>query len=193
MAEYGAYNPYANPNQNPYPVHPNPNPPPFQNQPRPPPSAAPPAYQQPSYPQAPPQYQQQQLQQQYPPQQQYMQGPPPQQAPMCTCPNPMQAVERTVQKEGERKGQKFWCCAVGSTDRGGCGFFQWQDAKLRADSDAKRQKSGQPRGPDPILVSLMKQVAEMNQKLDQLLGMMTGQLNARPMSVGEALGEGNGN
>lgn len=191
MAEYAGYNPYANQNQNPFSAHPNPNPSPFVNQPRPPPGAAPTAYQQPFAPQAPPSYQQQQ--QHYGPPQPYMQGPPPPQAPMCTCPNPMQAVERTVVKDGANKGQKFWACAVGGKDRGGCGFFDWQDPKLKADSDAKRQKSSQPRGPDPILVSLMQQIAAMNQKMDQILGILTGNLNSKPLSVGEALGEGNGN
>lgn len=184
MAEYANYNPYANQNQNPFSANPNPNPPPYPNQPRPPPGASPTAYQQPFAPQAQPNYQ---GWHQQPPQPQFAAAPPPQ-APMCTCPNPMQAVERTVQKAGATQGQKFWACAVGDKSRGGCGFFEWQDAKLKAESDAKRQKSSQPRGPDPILVSLMQQVAAMNQKLDQILGMMTGNLNSKPLSVEEALG-----
>ena len=113
--------------------------------------------------------------------------------PYCTCPQPMQSVQRIVQKEGATKGQAFWACAVGGKDRGGCGFFQWLDANLQAESEAKRKKSsGGPKGENPAIIAMMQQMARIEQKLDQLLNAQTGMLNARPLSVGEALGEGDG-
>jgi len=100
----------------------------------------------------------------------------------------MAAVERDVKKAGPTFGQRFWCCAVGGKDRGGCGFFQWFDPELQKESEAKRQKFSAPRGPDPILISLMKQMAAMENKLDQILGILSGNLNAQPLSVDEVLG-----
>ncbi len=113
--------------------------------------------------------------------------------PFCKCPQPMQSVQRTVQKDGPNKGQPFFACAVGGTDRGGCGFFEWLDPAKKAESESKRQKSsGAPKGENPTLIAMMQQMARIEQKLDQLLNAQTGMLNARPLSVGEALGEGDG-
>ncbi len=52
-------------------------------------------------------------------------GPPPSSstltAPQCDCGTP--ASERTVTKESENKGRRFWTCG----NNGGCKFFQWFD------------------------------------------------------------------
>lgn len=100
----------------------------------------------------------------------------------------MAAVERDTKKPGPNFGKKFWCCAVGGKDRGGCGFFQWTDPAQQAETEAKRLKQNTPRGPDPILISLMKQVASLEAKVDQILGILSGNLNAQPLSVDEVLG-----
>ena len=44
-------------------------------------------------------------------------------APLCSCERP--ALKRSVLKNGANYGKDFWTCANGSTDNGGCGFFQW--------------------------------------------------------------------
>lgn len=43
--------------------------------------------------------------------------------PCCGC--QLQAVERTVFKEGPNTGRKFWACLKQRDE--GCGFFEWQD------------------------------------------------------------------
>jgi DNA topoisomerase-3 len=42
--------------------------------------------------------------------------------PQCNCSEP--AVEKTVMKESENKGRKFYSCRDG---KDGCGFFEWMD------------------------------------------------------------------
>ncbi|VDM82338.1 unnamed protein product [Strongylus vulgaris] len=42
---------------------------------------------------------------------------------VCVC--GINAVQRTVLKEGPNKGKKFWCCSkpMGQPDK--CNFFEW--------------------------------------------------------------------
>lgn len=43
--------------------------------------------------------------------------------PSCRCDEP--AVEKTVTKESDNKGRKFFTCSKGQD--GGCGFFEWNE------------------------------------------------------------------
>ena len=44
--------------------------------------------------------------------------------PSCKCNEP--AAERTVSKDGDNKGRKFFTCSKGRDN--GCDFFDWNDA-----------------------------------------------------------------
>ncbi|PIC43034.1 hypothetical protein B9Z55_009921 [Caenorhabditis nigoni] len=44
---------------------------------------------------------------------------------MCTCPEPMKAVVKVVQKEGPNKGKKFYTCSLPYTSSDKCNFFKW--------------------------------------------------------------------
>lgn len=46
----------------------------------------------------------------------------------CKC--MLDAVQRTVQKEGPNKGRVFWTCPNAEEKR--CGFFEWDDEPLRS-------------------------------------------------------------
>ncbi|CAD6188232.1 unnamed protein product [Caenorhabditis auriculariae] len=44
---------------------------------------------------------------------------------MCACNPPLQAVQKTVQKEGPNKGKRFWTCSLPFNSSEKCSFFQW--------------------------------------------------------------------
>lgn len=47
--------------------------------------------------------------------------------PMCEC-NQF-AFSKVVKKPGPTCGERFWTCPTGK-DRGGCGFFQWENPAM---------------------------------------------------------------
>ncbi|BGP25078.1 DNA topoisomerase [Rhodotorula toruloides] len=58
--------------------------------------------------------------------------------PSCGC--SLQAVERTVTKEGPNKGRKFFACSKGTSD--GCGFFAWADEDGSGALSTRKSRAG---------------------------------------------------
>lgn len=63
--------------------------------------------------------------------------------PKCEC--NLYAFSKVVKKPGPSCGERFWTCPTGK-DRGGCGFFQWENPAMIQKSRAQFK----PKPPPPI-------------------------------------------
>lgn len=81
-------------------------------------------------------------------------------SPVCACGN--EAIRRTVVKDGDNRGRKFWKCETGD-----CKFFQWADQRP---SFQEKAKFGYGKAPQQGLRKPTKQLLQNTASIAEAAG-----------------------